>query len=507
MKTMYTKIQLIFILPICILFFTGNSQAQACSPQGNPAVYGTGNTWIGYMYQGKNFNTYKGYTTEGNSSAAFDESFTAAQTNFATNGCPVYTDTFSVRYRLTKTFTAANYTFTVGGDDGYRLSLDGGATWAINAWTDHSYATTSYSIYLSGSYNMVLEYYESFGDNRISFTSAVICTGNGDPAVYGTNNTWIGYMYQGMNFDAYKGYTNKGSTANPNFDDNFGGGSSPVTVATSNCSIQTQAFSARYRLQTTLAAGTYLITIGGDDGYRFSIDGGTTWVINKWVDQSYGITTYTANLSGAYNFVLEYYQNGGYSRVSFNMSVTALLPVKLTSFAATMIASEKAKLNWTIAQAVDFKNFTVQRSADGVTFKNIQTIAAQNSNSSQQQSYAYTDQQAAGNSLYYRLMMTDNDGAITYSTVIHLENSETGGIKIYPTLVENNNLYIESGKAVNHTKAIIFDMNGRKLAEQTLENIQGRQLITLNAAVKSGSYIVSVTDGNSLLAKQIIIVR
>ncbi|MEP6748059.1 MAG: T9SS type A sorting domain-containing protein [Bacteroidota bacterium] len=506
MKHTYNTFLKTLLVPVFTLLLAGNINAQ-CTPQGNPATYGTGNTWIGYMYQGKNFNTYKGYTTEGNSSAAFDENFTAAQTNFATNGCPVYTDTFSVRYRLTKTFTAANYTLTVGGDDGYRLSLDGGATWAINNWADHSYATTAYTIYLSGSYNLVLEYYESFGDNRISFSSAVICTGDGDPSVYGTNNTWMGYMYQGMNFEAYKGYTNKGTSANPNFDDNFGGGSTAVTMNTSNCSIQTQTFSARYRLQTTLAAGTYLITIGGDDGYRFSIDGGATWVINKWGDQSYGITTYTAALSGSYNFVLEYYQNGGYSRVSFNMTVSSLLPVKLTTFAASIATPGQAQLKWATAEATGFKNFTVQRSADGVTFKNIQTITAQSSNSSLQQLYTYTDQQATGNILYYRLAMTDIDGTVSYSAVIRLQNAVTNDIKIYPTLVENNSLYIETGKAVNHTMATVFDMNGKKLTEQTLENTQGRQSITLGSAVKNGSYIVRVTDGSNLLAKQIIIVR
>ena len=505
MKKFYNIFLQALMVTVFILLITNLSQAQ-CTPQGNPATYGTGNTWIGYMYQGKNFNTYKGYTTEGNSNAEFDESFGGAQTHFATNGCTVYTDTFSVRYRLTKVFTAGNYTLTVGGDDGYRLSLDGGATWIINSWADHSYATTASTLYLSGSYNMVLEYYESFVDNRITFNIAAICTGNGDPAVYGTNNTWIGYMYQGMNFDAYKGFTNKGTSTNPNFDDNFGGGSTAVTVATSNCSVQTQAFSARYRLKENLAAGTYLITIGGDDGYRFSVDGGATWVINKWADQSYGVTTYTAWLNGTHNFVLEYYQNGGYSRISFNMSLS-LLPVKLTSFTAAIATPGKVQLNWTTAEAIGFKNFTVQRSADGINFTNIQTIAAQNSNSSLPQSYTTTDQQATGNILYYRLAMTDADGTVAYSAVIRLQNGETSSIKIYPTLVENNSLYIESGKAANHTKAIIFDMNGKKLAEQTLENVQGRQSITLNSAIKSGSYIVSVTDGNSLLAKQIIIVK
>jgi hypothetical protein len=49
-------------------------------------------------------------------------------------------------------------------------------------------------------------------------------------------------------------------------------------------------------------------------------------------------------------------------------------------------------------------------------------------------------------------------------------------------------------------------MNGRKVTEQTLQNTQGRQSVTLNASVKSGSYIVSVTDGTIQLAKQMIIV-
>ena len=504
MKTIYKTI--FRALAVIVLLVNNNASAQSCTPQGNPAVYGTGNTWIGYLYQGRNFTTYKGYITEGNSSAAFDESFGGAQVNFASNGCPVYTDDFSARFRLTKNFTAGNYIITVGGDDGYRLSLDGGATWAINNWGDHSYATTAYTVNLSGSYNMVLEFYENGGDNRVTFSAVANCTGDGDPSQYGTNNTWIGYMYQGKSFDAYKGYINKGTAANMNFDENFGGGSTPVTVNTSNCSIQTQNFSVRYRLTKNFAAGTYMFTIGGDDGYRFSLDGGTTWVINKWNDQSYGITSYTATLSGATNMVLEYYQNGGYARVSVSVSPLSLLPVKLTSFAALVKAPSTVKLNWTIAEAINFDHFTVQRSADGSSFKNLQTVAAQNSSSSQAQAYTYTDMQASGSN-YYRLAMVDIDGTVTYSNTLFVQANVSGGIKIYPSLVENKQLYVEQGNASAHSKAMVFDMNGRKVAEQTLQNNSGRQLITLNGSVKIGSYIVSVTDGTNQLAKQMIIVQ
>ena len=372
MKHFYTLTLKVLTLTTLLMGMFINAGAQ-CTPAGDQTSFGSGNTWIGYMYQGKSFNNYKGYITEGNSSAAFDESFTAAKTNFTTNGCPVYTDTFSVRFKLTKNFAAANYTITVGGDDGYRLSLDGGATWVINKWNDQGYATTAYNIYLNGNYDMVLEYYENFGDNRISFSTSVVCTGNGNPLVYGTNNKWIGYLYQGMNFETYKGYVNKGSESNMNFDENFGGSSTPVTYNTSNCSVQTQAFSARYRLTKTFAAGRYMFTVGGDDGYRLSLDGGATWVINKWVDQSYGISSYTVNLSGAYNMVLEYYQNGGASRISMSMAVLSTLPVKLASFDAAIVSPGKAKLNWTIAEAVNFSRFTVQRSADGLNFTNLQT--------------------------------------------------------------------------------------------------------------------------------------
>ncbi len=209
--------------------------------------------------------------------------------SYPTHGCSLTTDNFSVRYKLTQTFANGNYQFTVGGDDGYRLSLDGGSTWAINNWGDHSYATSTYTVALNGSVNMVLEYYENgTGQNRISFNEVAVCVGSGDPTVYGTNNTWQGYIYQGMNFDLYKGSVTEGSSTDPHFDENFGtSGSTPVTYTTNSCSIQTQQFSVRYRLKKTLSNANYTITVGGDDGFRFSLDGGSTWVINKWNDQSY----------------------------------------------------------------------------------------------------------------------------------------------------------------------------------------------------------------------------
>jgi len=328
----------ILILPMLILLISnGRLNAQACgSAQGDQTTYGTGNFWIGYVYTGTNFNNYQGYVNEGSvATPNFYEAFVGPNTTYPTNGCSINTNGFSVRYKLSQSFTG-NYTITVGGDDGYRLSLDGGATWAINNWGDHGYTTTAYTVTLSGTTNFVLEYYENGGDNIVSFNMVANCTGTGDPSIYGTGNVWNGYLYQGMNFNTYKGSVTEGAAGSPVFDENFGnpGGSNTNTYNTNSCWVTTYQFSARYRLTQNLPAGTYTFTVGGDDGYQFSLDGGNTWVISAWFDHAYVSSTYSIFLSGTYNMVLEYYQNGGYDRISFVQTATTL-PVTLTSWSVT----------------------------------------------------------------------------------------------------------------------------------------------------------------------------
>ncbi len=510
MKNLYSFTRKIssLLIAVFMLLATQNASAQ-CTVLGNQTNYGTGNVWIGYVYQGKAFNTYKGYVNEGTAgNSNFDESFGGSQVNYSTNGCSVYTDTFSVRYKLTQNFASGNYLFTVGGDDGYRLSLDGGATWAINQWNDQSYTTSTLTIALNGATNMVLEYYESFGSNRISFNVAAICTGTGDPTVYGASNIWQGYIYQGMNFDMYKGSVTEGSSANPGFDENFGtSGSTPITYTTNSCSIQTAQFSARYRLTQTLPSAKYTLTVGGDDGYRFSIDGGNTWVINNWSDHSYATSSYTANLSGTYNMVLEFYQNAGNQRVTFSMT-HVLLPVKLISWTAAALSADQEQLQWKCTDAINFDHFDIQRSTDGQFFSDVHTTAAINGGDG---SYAYTDQYTYSGTVYYRLAMVDRDGNTDYSTIVTLSQKDGQSVRIYPTVVENGNLFVETSGAISQARFELFDMTGRMLRETDLSGLNGRQQISISSgghgSLTAGMYIVRLTNNNSILAKQIIMVK
>ncbi len=184
------------LLTFCCFLFLFNAQAQCPTAPGDQTTYGAG-LWIGYVYTGLNTSnpptnafttTYRGYMTQ---SETFNMDL-GSNSLTGTNICGTYSGQFAIRFKMQKTFTAGNYTFTVGGDDGYRLSFDGGATFPLTNWNDHAYTTTSYTIYLNGATNLVLEYYEQAGVSRISYSSTACNNSTNPTAITGTSSLCYG---------------------------------------------------------------------------------------------------------------------------------------------------------------------------------------------------------------------------------------------------------------------------------------------------------------------------
>jgi hypothetical protein len=479
--------------------------AQCPTPAGDPNVYGA-DSWIGYVYSGLDANNppqnaftsgmvYRGYILQ---TEQFNQDLGVGSISGA-NVCGSYTDAFSVRFRMHKNWTPGYYTFTVGGDDGYRLSFDGGTTWSMTNWGYHSYASSTATFFLSGDKDMVLENYDQGGSSQVSFsytscgsysttptaisgntaicngtsttltatggtlaagavyqwgtgtagsnimagqtgesitvspannttywvrrvdtapcsmqsaaasqlvtvstgstapttisgtttvclgasttltasggtlasgsvyewgtgtigsniisgqtsaaitvtpafettywvrrtnaspctaTSAVTATVNvntpaGDQTSYGSNS-WIGYVYATINTsnpptDAfavpYKGYITEPET----FNQNWGSGS---VSGTNICGSYDTRFAVRFKMDKNFTPGYYTFTVGGDDGYRLSLDGGATFAVTNWTDHGYASSTSAQYyLSGPTLLVLEFYEQGGDAQVSFN---------------------------------------------------------------------------------------------------------------------------------------------------------------------------------------------
>ncbi len=407
---------------------------------GDEISYGDGDAavnpgWIGYIYDGaNNFSTeYQGFITE---PVFFDESFCGAECDFPTaGGCKVNTESFSIRFKMRKKFSCEFYTFELGSDNGARLSIDGGASYIIDDFDSHPYRTRSYSTILDGTYDLVLEYYEGGGGNRVSFsysasgtslavlsdagtigesqsacgatsldpvtltniTYPIVCPqssisyqwqssldninftdipsaigesydppasasntiyyrrqassgGNsafsntlsinyglltGDQNTYGdgdaaTDPGWIGYLYDGddnFNTSDYKGFIRESI----DFDESFCGDDCNFDTE-GGCGINSETFSVRFRMRKTFSCDLYTFTIGGDNGVRLSLDGGSTYVIDDYTSHNSYRTAapYSVLLDGVHELVLDYYEISGQNRVSFEVLGSGTVPTTLT---------------------------------------------------------------------------------------------------------------------------------------------------------------------------------
>ena len=493
---------LICVLPVAF--------SQNCNPQGNQTSYGSNNVWIGYTYNNTNFSSYRGSITRGVAgNPNFDTDFGGSNTNFNTAGCQVQTETFSVRLKLTKALSNGSYKITVGGDDGYRLSLNGGNTWVINEWTEHPYQTTTITVNLSGTVNMVLEYYENSGDNRLSFQMAAFTCGSQQTENYGQNNRWNGYLFDGTSFNNYAGMITTGNSADASFTEAFGG--SDVYFNSSCSYVRTEKFSARFRLRKTFSDGTYSFGVGGDDGYRLSIDGGNTWLINRWDDHSFITSTATLRLNGSYNLVLEYYENSGDNLLNFFVQSGTILA------AETFILTGRehngiATLGWQAQTGDNAAYFELERSSNGSAFTKISTMNANagTANAGLMQ-YTATDKITAGNDFYYRVKMTDKNGktAISNSILLRAAGQNNAGIKIYPTVVTNGTIQVNSIKQLNNVTVMLHNFTGTPISSKVYSKIAAGVPTSINIAgrqLPAGTYLLSIVDADQKMTTQKITV-
>ena len=329
------------------------------------------------------------------------------------------------------------------------------------------------------------------------------CTPQGDQVTYGSNNVWIGYMYQETNLTNYKGFTNRGGLSGT-FDETLAGANG--TIATNGCYISTKQFSARFLLKKPFSAGTYTIIVGAAGGYRFSLDGGTTWAINNWVDQAYNTTNHSVYLKGTYNLVLEYFVTGANNRSSFSVS-TGLLPLSIKKWSANIQSPGKVRLSWVTDAVIDFDHFIIQRSINATQFINIATVENKNDNNNISYPYEYIDKEVPEGVSYYRLVMVDKDGTLRNSDIQSISTKSDGALTVFPTIVENRQLRIRSNKPIMNGRIELVSLFGQVVQTINWTNDSFSQNIIINNTVTPGNYLLKVSDAKGMIELKKIIIH
>lgn len=187
------------------------------------------------------------------------------------------------------------------------------------------------------------------------------------------------------------------------------------------------------------------------------------------------------------------------------------LPVKLTSFTATLNNNNKVDLKWVTASEMNVSHFIVERSIDGSNYSEAGMVfAAGNTNETQYYSFADNVNNLKTDVVYYRLRSVDVDTKIQYSEtrIIRISKKSEASITIltYPNPVTNE-LRITVPANWQNKKIVyeLFTANGQ-IARRT-ESANSSQTETINVANLSAGFYVMKVSCNGEIAQQKIIKR
>jgi glucose/arabinose dehydrogenase len=173
------------------------------------------------------------------------------------------------------------------------------------------------------------------------------------------------------------------------------------------------------------------------------------------------------------------------------------LPVSLISFGGKRSAAF-TELTWVTVAEWGTARFHIEVSTDGVRFIRSGTVSAGRKENGQ--SYSFRHNVTPSGDVYYRLAVEDDNGTVRYSAVIRLSGYKEG-LRIYPTLIRNHSLTIETpGHA---EKIMMYNGDGKLVFEKRL-NTSGTVTITLPDLAK-GMYIVQVRAGGEVKKERVII--
>jgi hypothetical protein len=240
-----------------------------------------------------------------------------------------------------------------------------------------------------------------------------------------------------------------------------------------------------------------------------------------------GITQYSGNVSeengtladntsGLYQFIppsqvtVVPYDNGYYAEYTVNHfsefwingggpGQNEPLPVTLSSFTATR-RNNTGLLQWQTSQELNSKQFTIEKSTDGVLFIPIGIVAAAG-NSQSLLNYQFTDPVLSNGMNYYRLLITDINGHSERSLIRSIQASDAGlNIHVFPNPVVNGSLFIRSSEDIRRIE--LSDISGRMLLQRNTSGTQHK--LNLQQFAK-GTYLLSLYTAGSKKTQRIVL--
>jgi hypothetical protein len=181
---------------------------------------------------------------------------------------------------------------------------------------------------------------------------------------------------------------------------------------------------------------------------------------------------------------------------------------QFSRFSAKILSAYSVALEWRTMMESKTDHFVVQRSNNGAIFEDLGTVQTllTDSTNAYELIYSYTDKSALPGTSYYRIQLIKKDGRSAFTSVVRLVNDQSEGIKIFPTVVQNSSLFVESAKSLKNARLELFDLSGKKFSETRWDELNGRQTFYISK-MKNGTYLAKLSANGKDVLNQLVILQ
>ncbi len=167
------------------------------------------------------------------------------------------------------------------------------------------------------------------------------------------------------------------------------------------------------------------------------------------------------------------------------------VPVKIERFDAVYANGNTSEINWYVLHETT-QYYTLEYSIDGIQFENLHIVRANGTGK-----YVYTHAyQPRNGTMYYRLKVTEANGATKYSNLIKLTKQQANVFTVLPNPFVNNISVQYTSNTTETLTIAITNTLGQQLISKKYNAIMGTNTYNINeaAALPKATYIITLTS-------------
>lgn len=178
-----------------------------------------------------------------------------------------------------------------------------------------------------------------------------------------------------------------------------------------------------------------------------------------------------------------------------NLSIGPLntpLPVHFIGLVANRGANSTANLKWDVTDEIDVREYQVETSTDGRSFRVAGSVPAGG-----KPIYQFTDNNVSSGTVFYRIKSVDLDGRSKYSGILRLPgnsgDSYGNTLLIYPVPAKDN-VTIQHKRLTTRARMIVTTLDGRVVKEVIPAQGVSHTIINISG-LAAGTYFLRLDDG------------